>query len=216
MLAPPETRAFSAVVLCAQGCRQYPRHCPFGLQSWGPRGWTCWRAWTVASGPVLQAGGRGAAGDILSPISGKTPDISTRYWYIVTLHTHWERHWGFFVPNISIFQYFLQYLDHIGPDIGEKPDMGFGKEQVCPNIDPILLPISGKNPISGTILVISGLARNGYVMILSRYRRWYYQYRVLYLEKWHNIVYWWHDIGNSNIGTHPDIGPSVVTILGLI
>ncbi len=27
--------------------------------------------------------------------------------------------------------------DHIGHDIGEKPDIGFGKERVCPDIDPI-------------------------------------------------------------------------------
>ncbi len=29
----PRPGPFSAVARCAQGCRQYPRHCPFGLQS---------------------------------------------------------------------------------------------------------------------------------------------------------------------------------------
>jgi hypothetical protein len=42
-----------------------------------------------------------------------------------------------FCPDIRIFRYFLQYQDHIGPDIGEKPDIGFGKERVYPDIDPI-------------------------------------------------------------------------------
>jgi hypothetical protein len=96
----------------------------------------------VASGPVRQAGGGGAAGDTSSPISGKTPDIgSTRYRYIVILYTHWARHRVFYGLDIRIFRYFLQYLDHIGHDSGEKftenPDIGFGKERVCPNIDPI-------------------------------------------------------------------------------
>ena len=89
----------------------------------------------------------------------------------------------FFGSDIRISRYFLQYLDHIGPDIGEKPDIGFGKERVCPDIDPISVLISGKKPRSGPILVISGLARNGYVPILYRYRRRYYQHRVRYREK---------------------------------
>jgi len=77
---------------------------------------------------------------------------------------------AFFAADIRISRYFWQYRDHIGLDIGEKPDIGFGKERVCPDIDPISVPISGKNPISGPILVISGLARNGYVPILYRYQ----------------------------------------------
>ncbi len=60
----------------------------------------------------------------------------------------------FFGYDIRISRFFLQYQDHIGLDIGEKPDIGFGKERVCPDIDPILEPISGKIPISGPILVI--------------------------------------------------------------
>jgi hypothetical protein len=97
---------------------------------------------------------------------------------------------SFFYPDIRISRYFLQYRDHIGPDIGEKPDIGFGKERVCPDIVPISVPISGKNPISGTFFAISGLARNGYVPILYRYRRRYCQYRVRYREKNHDIVSW--------------------------
>ncbi len=82
----------------------------------------------MASGPVLQVGGGGAAGDISSPISGKTPDIgSTQYWYIATLLTHRERYRGL----LSRYP----YRDHIGPDIGEKPDTEFGKERVCPDIE---------------------------------------------------------------------------------
>jgi hypothetical protein len=50
----------------------------------------------------------------------------------------------FFGSDIRISRYFLQYRDHIGPDIGEKPDIGFGKERVCPDIDPISVPISEK------------------------------------------------------------------------
>ena len=101
---------------------------------------------------------------------------------------------SFFDRNIRISRYFLQYRDHIGldigekPDISEKPDIGFGKERVCPDIDPISVPISGKKPISGPILVISGLARNGYVPILYRYRRFFSRYRVRYREKNHDIV----------------------------
>ncbi len=84
------------------------------------------------SGPVLQARGRGAAG--------------TLYRYIVILHTHrcdigndmevfLSRYP--YIPIFFVSQYFLQYWDHIGPDIGENPDIGFGKERVCPDIDPI-------------------------------------------------------------------------------
>ncbi len=136
----PRPGPFSAVARCAQGCRQYPRHCPFGLQSWGPSGWTGWSAWTVASEPVRQAGGGGAAGDISSLISGK----HARYRkYTISVYCDIAYTSGtisrFFCPYIRIFRYFLQYLDHIGPDIGEKPNIGFGKERVCPDtdIDPI-------------------------------------------------------------------------------
>ena len=71
----------------------------------------------------------------------------------------------FWCHDICIFRYRLLYRDHIGHDIGEKPDIGFGNLRVCPDIDTISGPISGKNPISGPIYAISGLARNGYVPI---------------------------------------------------
>ncbi len=40
-------------------------------------------------------------------------------------------------------------------------------------------------------------------------KRRYYKYRVRYREEWNDIVSWWHDIGNRNIGTHPDTRISV-------
>ncbi len=43
----------------------------------------------------------------------------------------------------------MQYRDHIGPDIGENPDIGFGKERVCPDIDPISATDIGKKPDIG-------------------------------------------------------------------
>ncbi len=83
----------------------------------------------------------------------------------------------FFYPDIRISRYFLQYRDHIGPDIGEKPDIGFGKERYVPiltryrsryreklDIGPDIVNIGfGKErvcpdivPISAPILPISG------------------------------------------------------------
>ncbi len=96
----------------------------------------------MASGPVLQAGAGGAAGDILSLISEKMPDIgSTRYLYIAIFHTHREVATGttsrFFWSRYPYIPIFLQYQDHIRHDIGEKPDIGFGKERVCADIDPM-------------------------------------------------------------------------------
>jgi hypothetical protein len=121
--------------------------------------------------PVRRAGDGGEVGEISSPISQK------RYRYRkfpISVYCDIANTSGmtsaFFAADIRISRYFWQYRDHIGLDIGEKTDIGFGKERVCPDIDPISVPISGKNPISGPILVISGLARNGYVPILYRYQ----------------------------------------------
>ncbi len=78
------------------------------------------------SGPVRQAGGRGAAG--------------TQYLYIAILHTHCcdiGNDIEVFLSRYPYIPIFLQYWDHICPYIGEKHDIGFGKEQVCPDIDPI-------------------------------------------------------------------------------
>jgi hypothetical protein len=102
----------------------------------------------VASGPVRQAGGGGAAGDKSSP-SGKTPDIgSTRYQYIAKLHTQLEQYQGFFV-SISVYSDIFcniwttsnpisvktwyrvwqgtgmsRYWPDIVADIGKKPNIG--------------------------------------------------------------------------------------------
>ena len=75
---------------------------------------------------------------------------------------------GFFGSDIRISRYFLQYRDHIGPDIGENPDIGFGKERVCPDIVPIsafFFPISG--PISGK--------KSRYRVLVTRYRKTQYR-----------------------------------------
>ena len=64
-------------------------------------------------------------------------DIGILQYFIHLGKLRRERHRGFFGPDIRIFRYFLQYQDHIRHDIGEKPDIGFGKERVCPDIDPM-------------------------------------------------------------------------------
>jgi hypothetical protein len=48
------------------------------------------------------------------------------------LSSVWYR--GSFGPraDIRIFRYFLQYRDHIGHDIGEKPDIWFGRNGYVP------------------------------------------------------------------------------------
>ncbi len=100
--------------------------------------------------------------------------IRTLTRYIAILHTHWERHRGFFVP-ISVY-----------PDI------------FC-NIRTTSGQISVKNPISG-------LARNGYVPILTRYRS-------RYREKKSDIR---PDIGNIGFGKErvcPNIVPISAQIL---
>ena len=52
--------------------------------------------------------------------------------------------------DICIFRYRLLYRDHIGHDIGKKPDIGFGNLRVCPDIVPISGPIfTISDPISG-------------------------------------------------------------------
>jgi hypothetical protein len=110
--------------------------------------------------PVRRAGDGGAAGEISSQISKKSHRYRkyTRSVYCDIANTSGMTSL-FFGSDISISRYFLQYRDHIGLDIGEKPDIGFGKE-----------------------------ARNGYVPILYRYWYRYYEYRVLYRKKNHDIV----------------------------
>ncbi len=68
-------------------------------------------------------------------------------------------------PDIRISQYFLQYQDHIGPDIG---NIGFGKEQVCPDIVLISAPIL---PISGPI----SRKMTRYRVLVTRYRKAQYR-----------------------------------------
>jgi hypothetical protein len=122
-------------------------------------------------------GGRRRSGDTSSPISGKTPYIgSTRYRYIAILYTHRTRHRVFYGPDIRIFRYFLQYWDHIGHDIVEKPDIWFGKERVCPDIVPIsalILPISGQMTRYRVLMTLSENSISGHTLIsvrvLSRY-----------------------------------------------
>ncbi len=76
------------------------------------------------SGPVRQAaGGEGAAG--------------TRYRYIAILHTHCCDIGNDFEVVLSRYPYIPIFFAISGPDISETPDIGFGQEQVCPDIDPI-------------------------------------------------------------------------------
>ena len=99
-----------------------------------------------------------------------------------------------------------------GHDIGEKSDIGYGKERVCPDMYTILGPISGKIR---------------YRVEKTRYRVWQGTGMSRYV---HDIGTDIDDIGsdivtiytisclsdpisgNTNIGTHSDIGPSVFTI----
>ncbi len=137
MLAPPETRAFfCSSTLCARMWAE-----PKALPLWSAE----LKTKRLDQLERLDSGLRACAADggqrrsrrYIVPDIKKTPDIgSTRYWYIAILHTHLEQHQGFFGPYIRTLRYFLQYRDHKGHDIGEKPDIGFGKERVCPHIDP--------------------------------------------------------------------------------
>jgi hypothetical protein len=108
-----------------QAADLYSAACLFKLERLGRLGgWTSRSAW-----PVLAAGGGGAlaAGDISSLTSCKRPDIGK---YPISVYCDIANTSGtmscFFVHDIRILWYCLQYRVHIGPDIGEIHDIGDG------------------------------------------------------------------------------------------